>query len=132
VNALKRRYLAEMGIPVWQLRADDPARPLPTEAALTGDETKPASASPASGGQAPASLPPAGQQPAGAPPPGRPLVAGHELEAASPGRLHWEQLALAVRDCTRSGLHRGRTQTIFGLSLSEADLMIIGEPPGAE
>ncbi len=110
MSALQQRYLAEMGIPVWRLRANDPARPLPVEAereASTGNEAKLATAQ-----EAPA--------------------ASRGVEAAPPDGLDWEQLALAVRDCTRCGLHRGRTQTVFGVGRRDADLMIIGEAPGAE
>ena len=38
----------------------------------------------------------------------------------------------AVRDCTRCGLHAGRTQTVFGEGDPNAALMIVGEGPGAE
>ena len=38
----------------------------------------------------------------------------------------------AVRDCTRCGLHTGRTQTVFGEGDPDAALMIVGEGPGAE
>lgn len=115
MNALKQRYLAEMGIPVWRLRANDPADPPPIEAnrdALTGKEATLAQARP---------------EPAGQPP-----AVGREFEAAETDALDWEQLALAVRDCTRCGLHRGRTQTVFGVGRPDANLMIVGEAPGAE
>ena len=115
MSTLQQRYLAEMGIGVWRLRANDPAPPQPLEAggeALTGDEANPAAARPAPVGQAPA--------------------AGREFVAAPPDGLDWDELALAVRDCTRCGLHRGRTQTVFGVGRHDADLMIVGEAPGAE
>ena len=44
----------------------------------------------------------------------------------------WDELQAAVRDCTLCGLHRGRTQTVFGVGSHDADLLIIGEAPGAE
>ena len=44
----------------------------------------------------------------------------------------WDELQVAVRDCTLCGLHRGRTQTVFGVGSHDADLLIIGEAPGAE
>lgn len=44
----------------------------------------------------------------------------------------WDQLQAAVRDCTLCGLHRRRTQTVFGVGSHDADLLIIGEAPGAE
>jgi DNA polymerase len=37
-----------------------------------------------------------------------------------------------VRRCTRCGLHATRTQTVFGVGRRDAELMIIGEAPGAE
>ena len=125
MNALRRRYLAEMGIPVWRLRANDSAGPPPVEAdrnALTGDEANPAAAR----------LAPAEQAPSGPPLAGQARAAGRESEAVPSGGLDWEQLALAVRDCTRCGLHRGRTQTVFGVGRRDADLLVIGEAPGAE
>ena len=44
----------------------------------------------------------------------------------------WSALADEVRACTNCGLHRGRIQTVFGVGSKEADLLIIGEAPGAE
>jgi DNA polymerase len=44
----------------------------------------------------------------------------------------WEALAREVSACTRCELHRGRTQTVFGVGRRDADLLIIGEAPGAE
>ena len=44
----------------------------------------------------------------------------------------WNTLREAVRICTKCGLHRGRTQTVFGVGSETADLLIIGEAPGAE
>ena len=44
----------------------------------------------------------------------------------------WSALREAVRTCTKCGLHRGRTQTVFGVGSETANLLIIGEAPGAE
>ncbi|HEX5047256.1 MAG TPA: uracil-DNA glycosylase [Gammaproteobacteria bacterium] len=44
----------------------------------------------------------------------------------------WQALAAAVRACTRCALHRGRTQTVFGVGRRDAQLLVIGEAPGAE
>jgi len=41
-------------------------------------------------------------------------------------------LARRVSECRRCELHQGRTQTVFGVGDPAADLMIIGEAPGAE
>ncbi len=80
----QRRYLAAMGIEVWERRA---------------------TAAPASA-QAPA--------------------------AAGGVAMDWEALRQAVAACTRCGLHRGRTQTVFGVGDRRAEWLIIGEAPGAE
>jgi DNA polymerase len=44
----------------------------------------------------------------------------------------WESLQSQVRACTRCGLHRGRTQTVFGVGRRDAELLVIGEAPGAD
>ena len=41
-------------------------------------------------------------------------------------------LAAEVARCTLCGLHKERTQTVFGIGDLNADLLIIGEAPGAE
>lgn len=47
-------------------------------------------------------------------------------------RMDWEALRFAVRKCVRCDLHRGRTQTVFGVGNTDADWLLIGEAPGAE
>jgi uracil-DNA glycosylase len=44
----------------------------------------------------------------------------------------WDQLAAEVRTCIRCGLHRTRTQTVFGVGNRQADLLVVGEAPGAD
>jgi uracil-DNA glycosylase family 4 len=44
----------------------------------------------------------------------------------------WLELKQAVVGCTRCGLHKTRTQTVFGVGDENADWMLIGEAPGAE
>lgn len=44
----------------------------------------------------------------------------------------WDALRSAVSGCTRCALHQSRTQTVFGVGSVSADLMIVGEAPGAE
>lgn len=44
----------------------------------------------------------------------------------------WERLRVEVAACTRCVLHRGRTQTVFGVGNTAARWMVIGEAPGAE
>ena len=44
----------------------------------------------------------------------------------------WDELKDTVEDCTRCELCHGRTQTVFGVGDHRADLLIVGEAPGAE
>ncbi|MGB5247146.1 MAG: uracil-DNA glycosylase, partial [Woeseia sp.] len=46
--------------------------------------------------------------------------------------LDWRGLRETVASCTACSLHETRTQTVFGVGQETADLMIIGEAPGAE
>ena len=41
-----------------------------------------------------------------------------------------QQLADSVRECERCGLHRSRTQVVFGVGDPTADLVFVGEAPG--
>jgi DNA polymerase len=41
-------------------------------------------------------------------------------------------IASEAADCTRCGLHAGRSTVVFGMGNPEADLMFVGEGPGAE
>ena len=44
----------------------------------------------------------------------------------------WEALDAAVRACTLCALHQSRTQTVFGVGRRDADLLVVGEAPGAD
>jgi DNA polymerase len=96
VTALRDRYLAEMGIPVWRPRAAAGAASAPLERAVE--------------------------------------VAAPMDPAAAPVRdaEAWSQLEANVRACTLCGLHRSRTQTVFGVGRRDATLFVIGEAPGAD
>ena len=37
-----------------------------------------------------------------------------------------------IGDCTRCGLHKGRTKLVFGVGNPNADIMFVGEGPGAD
>lgn len=43
----------------------------------------------------------------------------------------WENLKNQVTSCSLCGLQKTRTQTVFGIGNIQADLLIIGEAPGA-
>jgi DNA polymerase len=93
MNAVRDRYLAEIGIPVFKLRT--PA----VEAAVPA---------------------PIVVQPAAA------------LTDAVVNEDVWADLAERVRACTSCGLHKTRTQTVFGVGRRDARLFVIGEAPGAD
>jgi DNA polymerase len=44
----------------------------------------------------------------------------------------WGPLEAAVRACTRCSLAQTRTQTVFGVGNRSAELLVIGEAPGAD
>lgn len=68
----------------------------------------------------------------------------HEYDAAAepvavpeaPPSVHaqydWDSLAAAVKDCTQCRLCETRTQTVLGVGNRKAELMVIGEAPGAD
>lgn len=64
---------------------------------------------------------------------------GIEIWSARPGVVtasgtdtSWQALRAEVSVCTRCELSRGRTQTVFGVGNRQAELLVIGEAPGAE
>ena len=103
MTGARNRYLAEIGIPVWQLRA------------VASDATPavPALPEPAEGG---------------APAPATEASASALLQGADV----WSELAARVSGCTLCGLHKSRTQTVFGVGRRDAQLFVIGEAPGAD
>ncbi len=75
----------------------------------------------------------------GAEPPKRPTakaaptpVAAHAVAERPPVPADWEGLRAAVRDCQVCKLCSTRTQTVFGVGHASAQLMIVGEGPGAD
>jgi DNA polymerase len=113
-----RRYLAAMGIDVWERRR-------PT--AATDDDSR--------GTESP--LPPTSIE--ASPLASEPVTVSHEPTPASPelptaiaASMDWQTLQSAVSGCTACPLHRSRSNTVFGVGNRQADWMIIGEAPGAE
>jgi uracil-DNA glycosylase len=109
MSGQREQYLAEMGIPVWQLRGGAPEPAAAQTAAVRSVAPVPA----------PAPLPAAS-----------PALANAAVAAAV--EPAWDDLAAAVRSCTRCALHKSRTQTVFGVGRRDADLLVIGEAPGAD
>lgn len=58
-------------------------------------------------------------------------TSAHDMTAEIAG-LDWAALEARVSACTLCELHQGRSQTVFGAGNPQADLLIIGEAPGAE
>jgi DNA polymerase len=56
------------------------------------------------------------------------------MESGSPAARREELIELykQVRTCTACGLHESRTQVVFGNGNADAELMFVGEAPGAE
>lgn len=46
-------------------------------------------------------------------------------------QMNWDQLRLAVSQCTACPLHQTRTQTVFGAGDENAHWLFVGEGPGA-
>ena len=44
----------------------------------------------------------------------------------------WEELENSIVDCNKSKLYKGRQNIVFGTGNKNADLMLIGEGPGAD
>ena len=61
-----------------------------------------------------------------------------EVITAPPGAMtgeagdDWESLQREVAQCTRCELHKTRTQTVFGVGNQQAQILIVGEAPGAD
>jgi DNA polymerase len=57
---------------------------------------------------------------------------GNDTHDASDAPLAWQRLQAEVAPCTRCELSRTRTQTVFGVGDLHAQLLVIGEAPGAD
>ena len=102
MSARRNRYLAEIGITAWRLRAAGAAA-----------APQPPSAAPGAAHDSQPAVP-------------------REAPPAASADSAWDRLAAAVRTCTKCALHRGRTQTVFGVGRRDAQLLVIGEAPGAD
>jgi uracil-DNA glycosylase len=54
------------------------------------------------------------------------------LDAPTPTWTSWDDLELDALACTKCALAAGRTQVVFGVGDRDADLVFVGEGPGAE
>lgn len=114
-------YLRAMGVQVWRLRDAD----VDTQ----GPEQAPEEASPpAHQGGMMASESAESSDLAFEPPP----QAVSDAVPSDVTGLNWERLRETVVSCRACGLCETRTQTVFGVGNPQADLMIVGEAPGAD
>jgi len=60
------------------------------------------------------------------------VIATQLVAGATVATMGWEELAATVRVCTKCALSATRTQTVFGVGRRNADLLVIGEAPGAD
>ena len=119
-RALSRRYLHAMGVQAWrprdaETRVEDGAEQL-AQPEPEGRVEMPGGTVPSDCGAAPATSVPVAE-----PFPGDAVAS-----------LDWGPLQQAVAACRACELCRTRTQTVFGVGDRNADLMIIGEAPGAD
>lgn len=122
-------YLAAMGIRVWERRAKPAlgeARAVhsPPDLEATAPLTQPVAGSPV--------VDHLGQ---GADGPQTAAVSLAPVPLDAPPRsqgMDWESLAASVRTCRACRLWETRTQAVFGVGNRQAELMIIGEAPGAD
>ena len=107
----RRDVLRRMGIDIWVRR-----QPAEASAVEVPDTEAPAPTA----RDAPLTAPPAPAAKA-------PSAADGDVAA-----MDWATLEATVAECTHCGLCQGRTQTVFGVGRRDADIMVIGEAPGAE
>ena len=124
MDSRRLAYLKALEIDVWE-RRDGSAR-----AAVAPVETVAAPAAPVAPLRA---VPESAIQARVAP---APAVESRTIELpagdAEVAKLGWEELATAVRSCTKCPLHATRTNGVFGVGDRRARWMIIGEAPGAD
>ena len=62
----------------------------------------------------------------------RPMSSASAAAAPVVTAAPWDALAAEVRVCTLCDLHKTRTQTVFGVGNQRAELLVVGEAPGAD
>lgn len=118
-SARRKQYLDALGIEPWVQRTKATAQP-PMAAALVPNPEIAAETAPVS--HQSADMPPKFK----APPPAPPPAPVFEVPTS------WEGLRPAVAGCMRCKLCKTRTNTVFGVGLQTASLMVVGEGPGAD
>ena len=127
-GALRREYLAALGLETWTLRGRAAAASEP--AAVSVNEAVPVAArAPREAAQWDKAVP----REAAHWDEAVPREAARWDEAVPREAAHdWPQLRERVAACTRCGLSATRTQTVFGVGNLQAEWLVVGEAPGAE
>lgn len=120
-------FLNEMGVgPVWRQRGAAPSvaqpEPMPAIEAAPLTAMRPV-APPSAWSDEP-------ERKQVAPLPVSPRQASTAPSAAEIAEMDFTQLKAAVANCTKCGLCRGRTKTVFGVGDEQAKWLFIGEGPG--
>lgn len=119
MDELQRHYLKVMGIQTWALRE--------------AQEEPLAQANAPEAGPAPQQSAPAQAPLAAAPLPDRPESLPEAVATEGVATLDWPALQQRVAACTACDeLVANRTQTVFGVGNPQAELLVIGEAPGAD
>jgi uracil-DNA glycosylase len=110
-NALRREYLAALGIESWAVRGTSTpsGTSAPRDVSARNKIPAPSEVIAPLGGGAPA-----------------------DVSAAREAGVDWPELQARVAACTRCALCNTRTQTVFGVGNQSAQWLIVGEAPGAE
>lgn len=129
-RARRARYLEALGIDAWRPRDAAPVEAAPPRV-LPAPMPEPPRA------PVPALVAPAARARDPAPAPEMPKPRPTVAPAAAPaGRIavptDWEGLGAAVAACRACRLCETRTRTVFGIGPRQAQLMVVGEGPGAD
>jgi DNA polymerase len=102
----REQYLEALGVETW-LRRGSRAVARPRAAAGSARQAAPVAAAPLA-------------------------VDSGATAGAAVGAADWEGLRAEVSACVRCSLARTRTQTVFGVGNLQAELLVVGEAPGAD
>lgn len=129
----RQQVLDALGIERWQLRAGGEVAEVPGAPEVEAAVLPPPSREPAAPPPAP-SAPRASLIPQANPrPPTAPAVRAAPVPAPlAEVPADWDGLRAVVKDCRQCKLCQTRTQTVFGVGIETAPLMVVGEGPGAD
>jgi DNA polymerase len=138
---LRRQYLDAMGIQRWVGRGrEEAAEVVPVQEPVVPEpepQPRPVQEQTMAASVPPwlQDIPPPGEEYAPALDPSEAIPAG--IDQAAPlhddiSGLDWDALRARVADCRLCELHGTRTQSVFGVGNTTADLLVIGEAPGAD